>query len=338
MIVVDDKPLDLTSGKGDLEKWVIGKINDVREKKKIVFDRGFAHDENGALFRPTTSFPLEITKQDEKTGVHHRWMYTTRKPIIANGRADYFADMYSAQTDITLDPKSNPELSFFMYYILNDALGSYGYALKDYDKEASDDNEKMALETEVRYLILKDLNDSDIILRCHAWGVDVTDEKTIAILKHDLINAVALAEKAGLERGYKSFIEEAKDNSVELTYTAYITKAFNSGVLQFDKPTRKVLYTGSTEPVIIVPAMKTNDYITVTVKHILSDTKAKRVFDMTMAGELEGLATISDDYKNIKNNRELAKWAIEKAGLAKEDVKPGTSNEEIIALIEERIN
>ena len=51
MLIVAGKPLDLTTEKtkSKLERWVLEKIKEVKEKKEIVFDRGITHDDEGAL-------------------------------------------------------------------------------------------------------------------------------------------------------------------------------------------------------------------------------------------------------------------------------------------------
>jgi hypothetical protein len=337
MIAVDDKVIDWKIPKTPTDKWVAKEIQKLTEtKKRIIYERVFMHNDKGTLItRPQTIFPLEARIKDPtgETSKREKWVLTDPS-LYKKDKNIYPPLRVSARLDIDLIVENDPEKAFFISVIMGNMISHYGYKLRDYDKEAEDLNEKESLEIQVGNIILNELSNSDIELRCRAVGINVED-KGIARLKRELYQAIKkLNDNKSSTMTYQKFIKESKSNSEELQLKAYVAEAFKEKILVLEN--LQVKYKDSDTILCIIPSTQLREHMNYVVNFLLAQPEEKATFLISVSGTVEELAQKTEDFENINNVAKLKSIAINR-GVPKESILPNARAEDIKTLIREKV-
>ena len=335
MIVVDNVVQNWQNPKTDNEKFIAGVIKDLTSTTRFIeFQSVFGKDEAVRISPPSSQFDAVALRVNETNHTQEKWMLVNSPNVLSNGEKIFQPITFFHLLDITVDVSTNAEMAFFFTEIMN--LGQFGFLRKDHEKEAQVENDFMAKQAEVIYIINKELSDDDIKLACYARGINKVEQKSINILKNELIKRLTFLNSGdNPEYTFEQFIKDAYNKTDSVTLLAFINAAEQKGIINFDKEKLKVKYTDVDSTLCNIPAQYVDRWKERTVSYLLHNPDERAAFNASTEGMIEEVAEVASAFENITNIAKIKKLAKEEFFCTNEELH-GKSVSEIKEMLREK--
>jgi hypothetical protein len=173
-----------------------------------------------------------------------------------------------------------------------------------------------------------------------SWGISAADKMSESVLRVTLFDVVKASQKNYnvTQRGYKEFMDDILNTNPEVTeMRVLVNTAFDKGVFDVNRMTRKVIYTPTKDALFTVPLdnmNRVNDYVAdmLPKKHAdLIDTIKEDLFGpppviKISIADLEGMKTRDELKRAAKKLKVIVPPAMKDETIREKCVKAVTEN------------